>query len=76
MPISVLVGTPIDFKCSQSPPSEQDVTDAHALFYNQLQEMFDRHKADCGFPEHELIITDKANGSEDGPLRSPRKKAQ
>lgn len=57
--ITIVIGEPIAFKPKCDPPSEEDVKEAHRLFYQQLEDMFERHKAESGYPSHQLVVVDK-----------------
>jgi len=72
--LHVIVGQPIDYVCEQAEsfsdepplcvPSEADVNRAHTLFYEALHSMFERHKANCGYPDHTLVMLDSPSGLE------------
>ncbi len=57
--ITIVIGEPIRFTPKSSPPSEEDVSEAHRLFYEHLEDMFERHKAESGYPDHRLVLVDK-----------------
>jgi len=68
--LNVIVGQPIDYVCENAAvlqeepplcvPSEADVDRAHALYFDAIQSMFERYKERCGYPEHTLVLVDRA----------------
>ncbi|KAI3747642.1 hypothetical protein L6452_10191 [Arctium lappa] len=54
-PIIVVVGKPIHFK-KNSTPTMEEVSEVHDEFLKELQNLFNRHKARCGYPNLELRI--------------------
>ena len=52
--ITVIVGDPIEYKVHGEEPSQEEIDDAHDKYFNALKDIFDRNKAECGFPDHEI----------------------
>jgi hypothetical protein len=56
-PIRVVVGDPIPHGCEDGCPTHAEVDAAHANYIRALRALFDKHKARCGCPDAELVIT-------------------
>lgn len=56
-PIRIVVGEPIPHGCADGCPTPDQVDAAHAAYVAALRALFDKHKARCGYPDAELVIT-------------------
>jgi len=41
--------------------TQEDVDKCHALYYEKLADIFERHKLKCGYPNHELVLLDSTD---------------
>ena len=52
-PVTLVFGEPICVTCNPD-PSAEELDKIHVLYMEQLQELFDTHKADMGYADCEL----------------------
>ncbi|XP_055331232.1 2-acylglycerol O-acyltransferase 3-like, partial [Paramacrobiotus metropolitanus] len=56
-PITVIIGAPIP--TVQNPqPTEEEIDHAHRRYLDDLRDLFDSHKASCGYPNAQLSYID------------------
>ena len=58
-PIKIIFGEPFIFEKKSTEPTEEEVMEAHRKYFQRIKELFDRNKAHCGFPNHELVFSDE-----------------
>ena len=56
-PVRIVVGEPIPNVCDDGIPSQAMVDKVHADYVRALRALFEKHKARCGCPDAELVIT-------------------
>jgi len=60
--LTILIGRPIDYECAQlaegDSPSDEEVDRAHKLYFDEVRRLFEKHKASCGYPDHQLVFLD------------------
>ena len=62
--ITIVVGQPVDVLDGEELPDGEDfermVDRAHRDYFDQLEQIFERHKTKAGYPNHTLVFIDNA----------------